>query len=291
MRVSSYREPDAYVPGATLAPTGWTRPFAWCPREDIQRRGFGFEQLYYKRARTGIVGKFPLADRFTIVDLRDIGREYDWIVVRVTIFNFDMVIRPLGPGTPSLVVPLAEDSLLVVSREFLVDEVVDDVARFGLGYAFIKKPAPELVAYGPGQFDAAIELIEFATAADCSVRVRMVFVANRPTRVTSVSLDPTTWARRGFQLLTGGKTAAGDGGDRFSFDPVYAYVDLANLLTGGAAASRLCISREQLDRDFLVQHYMEHYHAIVGSLATWRRVRDWTDAPSLPAWIATGVSA
>jgi hypothetical protein len=292
MRVSSFREPDAYVPGAALAPADWTRPLSWCPEEDVQRRGFGFEQLYYKRARTGVVGKFAEENRHAIVDLREIGREYEWIVVRVTIFNFDMVVRPFGHGTPSLVVPLAEDSLLVLSREFLVDESANGTARFGLGYAFIKKPAPEIVAYGPGQFDAAIELIEFAVVQDCSVRVRMVFVANRPTRVVNVSLDPTTWALRAVQLLTGGAAGAGsgDGLGRWSFDPIYAYVTLANLITAGLAAERFCISREQLDRDFLVQHFMQHYHAIVGSLATWRRVRDWCDGPSLPSWISTGLS-
>src|SRR5581483_714190 len=28
MRVSDFREPDAFVPGAALAPTGWTRPLS-----------------------------------------------------------------------------------------------------------------------------------------------------------------------------------------------------------------------------------------------------------------------
>ena len=293
MRVSDFREPDPYVAGAKASPSPRTNPFSWCPPEDVRRRGFGFEQLYYKRARTGVIGKFPDAERFAIVDLRTVGREYEWIVVKVTIFNFDFVSRPFGPGTPALVVPLREESLLVISPQFIVDEATPGTARFGFGYAFMKDPAGGLTAYGPGQFDAAIELMEFCVAADCSVRVRMVFVANRPTQVTRVSLDPMTWSARALRILWGQSAVPVAPGttDRWTFDPVYSYVRLVNALSGGLAADRWCISRDQLDRDFLLQHFMQHYQAIIGSLATWRRVRDWCDAAALPSWISTGISA
>jgi hypothetical protein len=57
------------------------------------------------------------------------------------------------------------------------------------------------------------------------------------------------------------------------------------------AAKDLCISKEQLEKDFLVQHFRQHYQMIVGSLTTWRRIPDWLDATSLPDWVRSGVSS
>jgi hypothetical protein len=75
------------------------------------------------------------------------------------------------------------------------------------------------------------------------------------------------------------------------FDPITAYIAAANLVTGGMAARELCVSREQLEKDFLVQHFGQHYEMLSGSLLTWRRVPDWLDAAALPAWVTTGVSS
>jgi hypothetical protein len=66
---------------------------------------------------------------------------------------------------------------------------------------------------------------------------------------------------------------------------------LANAVTGGQAAQQLCISREQLDKDFLVQHFMQHYVTIVGSLLTWRQIPNWLDAAALPDWVVAGRSS
>ena len=74
------------------------------------------------------------------------------------------------------------------------------------------------------------------------------------------------------------------------FNPVYAYIDVANALTFGQAGARLCITRDQLDKRFLVQHFMQHYQAITGSLLTWRQVPDWLDTASLPDWVVNGTS-
>jgi hypothetical protein len=76
-----------------------------------------------------------------------------------------------------------------------------------------------------------------------------------------------------------------------SFDPVYSFVSLANTLTANQAAQTLCISREQLNKDFLAQHFMQHYVTIVGSLLTWRQIPDWLDRAALPEWVITGRSS
>jgi hypothetical protein len=76
-----------------------------------------------------------------------------------------------------------------------------------------------------------------------------------------------------------------------TFDPVYGVVSLANFVSAGLAAEQLCISRETLDKQFLVQHFRQHYQTVVGSLLTWRQIDDWTNDAALPTWVVTGQSA
>jgi hypothetical protein len=64
-----------------------------------------------------------------------------------------------------------------------------------------------------------------------------------------------------------------------------------NAFTAGQSADLFCISKEQLERTFLLQHFMQHYETAAGSLFTWRQVRDWLDEASIPQWVKTGRSS
>lgn len=302
MRVSSFRQPEASVESGRPAPPLCLEGFSWCTEQDILRQGFGFSQLYYKLRDNGQVGKFQ--DEFAIIDLRELGRKYEWIVVRVRIFDFNVKFNPLGPDGPELAVPLKEESYLVLTRDFILNEDHPSpgvLGQYGLGYAFIKNPTQGLFAYGPGQFDAAIELINFQVLESGEVRVRMTFVVNRPQRIANVSLDPVNWGFRFADLFSFGLTSrllapVKDAFERLptsvgSFDPVSTYVSLVNALTGNWAGRELCISREQLEKEFLAQHFMQHYTTIVGSLLTWRQIPDWLDSARLPEWVVTGRSS
>src|ERR1041384_8004400 len=145
MRISAFREPEAYVPDRPFLPPGFLQRLSWCPQEDILRRGFGFRQLYYKLKGTGEVGKFPTRERPAIVDLREIGTKYEGIVLRVRIFDFNFPFKPFGPGGPAVVVPLNEQSNLIMSNAFVEDEQNPEhgvLGRYGLGYAFVKELTP-----------------------------------------------------------------------------------------------------------------------------------------------------
>lgn len=302
MRVSDFRAPEGYADTWRPPTSGLFQPLSWCPRPDAALRGFGFQQLYYKR-RGGEVGRFPEEQRFAIVDLRELGEAYEWIVVKVCIFDFSFTFAPFGEAFPKLVMPLAEDSYLVVSRDFVTDEggrASGRLGRYGVGYSFVKNPTSGLMGYGPGEFDAAIETITFEVFDDGVVRVPMVFVANRPERVMNLRFDPVGWSLRLADLASFGTASAVFAPLRRALaelpllsgelDPVYAYVELANLLSGGLSKEALCISREQLDKDFLVKHYLQHYETIAGSLATWRQIPDWLDTERLPEWVRRGKS-
>src|SRR5262249_44904700 len=161
MRVSDFRQPQGLRADERPIPSPYLRPFSLCPQEDAQRIGFGFSQLFYKLRVSGQIGRFPEEEQYAIVDLREIGQKYEWIVLRVRIFDFNFTYRPFGAENPQVVLPLSEASYLVLTRDFTAYE--DDPApgvlgRYSLGYAFIKDPTSGLLAWGPGQFDAAIEI-------------------------------------------------------------------------------------------------------------------------------------
>ncbi len=302
MRVSSFRQPEAYVESGQPSVPHCLEGFSWCTEKDILRQGFGFSQLYYKLCDNGQVGKFQ--DEFAIIDLRELGWKYEWIVARVRIFDFKVRFSPFGPDGPELAVPLTEESYIVLTRDFILNEDHPSpgvLGQYGLGYAFIKDPAQGLFAYGPGQFDAAIETINFQVLESGEVCVCMTFVVNRPERIANVSLDPVNWSFKLADLFSFGLTSrllapVKEAFERLptsvgSFDPVSAYISLANALTGNWAGQGLCISREQFEKELLAQHFMQHYATIVGSLLTWRQIPDWLDTARLPHWVVTGRSS
>jgi hypothetical protein len=303
MRISSFRQPDAYVPTGRPAPPPYLERLSWCTKESVAREGFGFSQLYYKLLDSGQIGKFSEEQSFAIVDLREIGAKYEWIVAKVRIFDFAFRFKPFGQNGPELVFALNEESYLVLTNEFIVNKDnsgPDRLGEYGFGYAFIKNPTEGIIAYGPGQFDAAVELINFRVAANGKVSVRMVFVANRPSAIANVSLNPVKWgfgladlasfgmASRFFAPIRNAFSPSLNAG---SFDPIYSFIELANALTAGYSARQLCVSRDQLDQDFLLQHFMQHYVTVVGSLLTWRQIYNWLDSSALPAWVVTGRSS
>jgi hypothetical protein len=302
MRISDYRQPEAYAePGRQARRSGPLRSLNWCRRGERSDIGFGFSQHYYKLRGSGAVGKFRRREEFAIVDLRELGEKYEWIVLKVRIFNFNLTFRLLGSERAQLVLPLLEETYLVLSRDFVVN--ADDpepgvLGKYGFGYAFIRSPAEGLFAYGPGEFDAAIELIDFRVLTSGETRAHLVFVVNRPDRIMNATVDPVDWSFRIADLFSFGLTSTLFAPVRgvlerlplrvSGIDPVSAYVSLANQLTQGLAADEMCISRAQLERDFLTQHFMQHYQMLVGSLLTWRRIPDWLDRAALPQWIRLG---
>jgi hypothetical protein len=298
MRISSFTRPEASASTGYPDPSLYRGGLSWCPGDTEKRLGFGFSQLYYKLRDTGEIFRFPEHERFAIVDLRDIGVKYEWVVLKVRIFDFSLSLQPFGPDTPQVVLELNESSYLVVTQDFITDAenpAPGVMGRYGFGYAFIHNPIPDVAAYGPGEFDAAYEEIVFEVADNGAISVRMAFVANRPHGATRLELKPVEFGFRVADLFSLGLAsrffASVKNSLNFSLgtiDPLYLYIRLANLVTANQAADMLCISREQLDRRFLLQHFTQHYETVIGSLMTWRQIRDWRDARSLPAWVVSG---
>ena len=310
LRITSFRQPGAYVDAAYPIPPPALARLSWCPTNTVDRVGFGFTQLFHKSACSGEVRPFPGYDRYAIVDQREVGKIYEWLVLKVRIFDFNLNLRPLGESGPELVFGANEESYLVINKSFVTynehlppelgSQYGGVLGDYGVGYAFVKSPTTGPFRYGPGEFDAAVELINFRVYRTGYISVRMIFIANQPTGISNLVIDPVNWGFRladffslgaASRLLTPAQQVLGQLPLQISLDPVRYYVSAANLLSGGYAARNLCISIEQLEKFFLLIHFQQHYQTVAGSLLTWRLVRDWLDPKDIPAWIISGVGS
>lgn len=303
MRTSSFRPPETYVDVAQPVPPPALAPLSWCPRSTADEVGFGFTQIFKKPVGGGPVQEFPSYERHAIVDQRDVGKLYEWLVLKVRIFDFSFTAQPFGSTGPDLVFSLKENSYLVVHQEFINNKqnhLPGVLGEYGIGYSFIKNPIPTALGYGPGEFEAALELINFRIYATGYISVRMIFISNRPTSVTNIPINPAGWSFGLADALSFGlasrlfgpaKDLAEQLTPKITVDPVLAYVRAANAISGDYAARTLCISLERLEKLFLVQHFHQHYETVLASLSTWRRFPDWLDQESLPPWVISGIGS
>jgi len=272
MRVSDYRQPEATVEPDTPSAAGLKSPLSWCPRPSASWAGFGYSQHFYKLRDSGGIGRFSDDQRFAIVDLREVMAKYEWVILKVRIFDFNLNLAPFGANRLQLTVPMREESYLVLSPDFIVSDdhpSAPELGRYGFGYAFLKNPGGGLLAYGPGMFELAFESITFAFWPPARF-VRnwcLLPIARRrfSTFPRTSGLEPA--GRRFFidgDVFTGTGTNGGPEcvvppGPSNGIDPLSAYVSFANLLTGGLAAKNLCVSKEQLEKDMLIRHFTQHY--------------------------------
>ncbi|MEX1129032.1 MAG: hypothetical protein WEB50_10735 [Vicinamibacterales bacterium] len=303
MRVSHLRQPEAYAEAQRTPRSGFQRALSWLPDEGERRVGFGYQQLYYKLAGSGLVGKFSEDERSAIVDLRDIGKVYSWILLKVDIFDFNLSFSPFGSEAMKFQMPLKESTYLVLGPRFVTNREKPEpgvLGEYGFGYAFVPyAPHPGPIAYGPGHFAAAVQSVDFKVMENGEIRARAAFIVNRPDQIAKIDIDPIDW---GFQmadmmtfnlasrLMNPFKAMAQRLPLRVSgVDPIASYIWMANTMTGGMAGRQLGISKEVLEKRMLVQHFMQHYAMLINSLLVWRMIPDWTDHERLPEFCDRGV--
>lgn len=314
MRVSDFRQPELAEGNGD-------------PDQDAEITGFGFEQVYYKRRGSDEIGKFDDEEQSRIVPLTEFEEgadgeaPYEWIVLKNPIFGFGFNFKPfgdlfdslIGVSGPEVKLPAKVFNYLVISNDYVVNEENPEPGvrgRYGFGYAFVNDPEPSVYGYGPGQLQPAFEQMVWEVHDNGVIKVRAAFVAREPKEILQLSVDPMAW---GFQFT---KALGGEvpgflqpikrAWDKLpltntTFDPVLPTVRLLNLLTLGQAA-RLGISKDQIIKEALFIHFQQHYQTIVGSLQTWRQIKDWTVPENrveaerqgrqpLPEWVVSGKSS
>jgi hypothetical protein len=302
MRVSHFREPQIALSNGLPPLTGLMRLLSWLPEPADNRVGFGYEQLLYKLRETGEVRSVAPGERGAIFDLRSIGPVYDWVAMRVNLFDFNLRVSPLGPDVLKVDLPLKEVTYLLMTPESIVnrdDPAPGSLGEYGFSYGLLPySPDTGIFAFGPGHFAAGFQSFVFRLSEDGAITVRAVFVVNRPDKVLDITVDPIDWGFRLADLMTfdvASKVLAPlkAVADRLPLrlsgvDPVSLYITTANLLSGGMAERRLGISKEHLEKLMLAQHFGQHYEMLINSLLTWRIVTDWTRPEALPEFCKRG---
>jgi hypothetical protein len=291
LRSSSYLQPRAWstTPGQLYSNAV---PFSPCARGDENRAGFGYSQLYFKLRDDFRIGKFSERQSPTITDLREVQSYYDWLLLSVRIFSFNLSYAPGGSALPSVNVPLHEDSRVILAPQFLtVDETECNgrIAEYGFGYALLNEVSESsALSYGPGRFQAGFQLIQFRLLNDGQTFVRTVFVANRPDRIVNPGALLSGLIQPAAQNDRYSPTAVRTPATLVLPDPVIGGIWAANLITNGEAGDSWCISVSNLLKGMLVEHFQQHYQMITGALLTWRQVLDWRDGSTIPEWIKLG---
>ena len=297
MRICAFQLPEARegIPPKEV----FFERLSLCPKDQTENRGFGFRQLYYKRA-DGMVGKFCEQDAYAVIDVRELFDTYEWVVAKVNIFNFNVRL-PTDPTRAGIQIPLSNESVNVILHRDLVhiQNNPDGISgEYSFGYATLKSTTPSFLAYGPGEFEAGFQIFEFKVQEDGTVRVRMPFCVNQPTRLINVPLNPLEWGLQTAGLFTVGRAkpwlARLEQAIRrlpfgtASFGPVFPLISLLNWLSAGVAARDYCISKEGLEKILLMKHYDLYYTMLMGTLLTWRQVEDWSNPETVPAWVTEG---
>ena len=259
--------------------------------------GFRHTQLYGKETSTGRIVEFPPDRQTAIVDLREIGPRYQWIILQARPFDYELDVAPVGSAGPRFVLPLPDTPTIAIDRDLVVDQdhpAPGVLGRYGFTYAILDDPTPRgAQVYGPAQFRACFQTILFEVLESGESRVRMAFAGNLPDKILDVKLDPIGLAVRAGDFFSLGLTsrllAPVEGllakrPTLGSFDPLLGFISLANLATAGLASKEFSISKDQLFRDILVRHFQLYYQLILDALLAYRQVNDWTDTAALPAW-------
>ena len=291
LRISDFRAPESYVGPDRQSPLWFLDPFCFCRKPRDDREGFGFSQIAIKRNHESHPIPVDRSIKFRIPDLRRVGNEIDWILLRVNLFDFALNYRPFGDVLPSLQIPLNEETAVVASAGFITDSHSHDkhrIAQFGFGYSIFPPPRQTgFLAYGPGQFEIGYSEFKFSVFEDGEIRVLRTFMVNRPTKLVSLPLNPIAFAKR----VAGPNFESIPSGPEFSVSPLLPAIDMANAATFGALDKSCCISREQIEKNMLLQHFFQNYDMINGAQNTWRRIGDWLNENQLPKWVITGVSS
>ena len=304
LRISDYRLPQKIVATGTEDLPALLRPFSLKPKEEVERKGMGFTQVYYKRCGTGEIGKFPEADTSAVLDLREIGKIYDWVVLKLEVFDFCVTMKPFGPEFMRVTMPMKEESYLIVTPEFITcsDNPQPGVlGEYGFGYAFVKNPTRGPFAYGPGEFEAAFQTINFRVMESGETQVLMTFVSDQPEKIMNLRFDPVNWSFAFADMMSFGMTSRMFKPIKHmldemplkadNVDPTIPALNFINAVTAGQAGKKLDMRKERLYKGFLTQHSMQHYQTLLGSLRTWRQIPDWLDAGALPEWVVEGKSS
>jgi hypothetical protein len=288
LRVTDYKRPNAFI---SRTPNRTSEQVA-------QLDGWGYSQVYYKRRVDGAVGKFPDGDQTRLVDMREIGKTYEWVVFKARFFNLSMAV-PASDSMPHLVVPIVAftDAFLVTNGDLIVCEEAPEpgvLGRYGFGCATLRDLSLQRgpLLWGPGRFYPSYSAFLFEVRSSGETVVTAPFAVNRPDRVFGIDPDPVAIGGSVLNAMSFGLASRLFPDLAQGVDPLLSPIAALNRATANIPAERLGLSKEGFERILLLEHFTSVYEMLAGAALTYCLVPDWT-APEgdLPKWVQAGIVA
>jgi hypothetical protein len=212
--------------------------------------GFGYTPRFFKAKQDGQYGRFDNGLNIPDMDLSEIGKGLDWIMLQVDLHDFARCFKPPGFLVKPLSRMVREAAYLVADEEFLqcnMPGTEGALSEHGLGYSFVPATVhPNFFGFGPGRFGAALKLFQFCLLPEETFEIQLAFLA----------------APRSQKVLYLG-----------GFDPVYGFFHLMNALTLGGFHIKERI-HDKLDTVMLRQHGDVHQSFVEGVLREMRQ-QNW----------------
>lgn len=307
MRVTAPRAPIAEpVPSHPAPLLGWLDQ---APRMMDQREDIGFFQLYGRRVDTGQLEVFDKAQQPTVVDMRELGKTYEWVLLKARLFDFELqfnVLPPLlGFQVPFTVLDQKEFLYGLLTPAFVCDEQNPRpgvVGEYGMGFSLVAPPPDESpLTFGPEVFTMGMNYFRFIVLETGEVRTTVTFCCNQLAGIFPLPVSPINWGLLGFDVLTNGRAGKLLGrltkeADRLplgkaTFDPILGSIKALNGFTGGALGRDYGISTDNIFKWILRKHGTVFNHQMSESARVWRAFPDWLAADSLPEYIRRGRKA
>ena len=304
LRAEASALPEPYPELGHGDPAPFLRWLSLCFPADQDFAGAGNLQQLYKLRDGGRVGRFPPPERPAIVDLRELEATYDWITLDSRLFDFNLTVGGVGDDAPSVVVPLRTIAHSVTSAALGENRRAPEpgtLAVFGPGFGLIRAQDPGVLAVSPSLIQPGLRLQHLRVLATGEVRFRGVMIMPRPRRIVNLSLLAPELFLDFADLVTLGAARRWtrplkEALDRaplpdVGFDPVLGSIRLLNLVTCGRAATELCISKEQVEKEILAKDAQGMRQITLAARQTWLEVPDWLDPGAVPPWVARGEAA
>ncbi len=215
--------------------------------------GFGYKALLYKLKGSDQYGVFSQSSEGPVVDLAEIGKRYDWAVLRIDIYDF---VRSM-PGMarfPKIASKFREVMYVAVHEDYFSQvqaPVPGALVEYRFGYSVLPYTVESsILGYGPARLTAAIKQFRFILFENGDLEIRINFISSPRSEK--------------LLYLFGG------------FDPVYFSVRLANAIT----FNLFRLNQRAHDRaDFFILglHGRVHYNLIEGMRQIWEK-QDWISA-------------
>lgn len=268
---------------------------SWVPPPGFDLDGVNNLQRRYKRM-TGETGCFSPDEAARIVDLRTLGREYEWVQLDRQILAFDLtlsageelsVVLPLKRR-----VPVAMDARLVVNRTGGTPGVL---GCYGPGFARVRCPGG-VFSFGPDDGQPGFETQYLQVLESGEVRVRAISIVAAPAKLFDISWNPAQWSLGMMDMMTMGATRGLTRPFRetlgllpsLPLDPFLAPVEMLNRFSGNTIAETLCLTKRDLLTGVLAQEAARSLNTLLATRQIWQTGPDWLRPESLPPWVEAG---